>query len=102
MIKFIFWTLTISIISSGGTLAKIARRSSTCDKAVIVLDPNMGLGKINCTDTGEYSRNGCNELREDGNLVCKLTPLEKPQNGKCYQMKNQCSQPRQHLSDVQH
>jgi hypothetical protein len=89
MIKFIFWTLTISIISSGGTLAKMTRRSSTCDKAVIVLDPNMGLGKINCTDTGEYSRNGCNELREDGNLVCKLTPLEKPQNGKCYHM--QCT-----------
>ena len=61
--------------------------ATTCGDKMITLDPNLGLGKLNCIDAGEYSRNGCRRLREDGNLICSLTPLDKPRNGKCYHMK---------------
>jgi len=86
MVKFIFWILTISIIGSVSALSN----SNNCDSVKHkVLDPNLGLGKISCIDTGEYSRSGCRRLRKDGNLVCKLTPLDKPQGNRCYHM--QCT-----------
>ena len=59
-------------------------RGNDCGTKIITLDPNLGLGEINCTDMGEYSRNGCHFLEKDGNIVCKLTPLENQKAGSCY------------------
>ena len=83
MIKFGF-LIFISIIGSVSASSNSNKCASFKHK---VLEPDLGLGKMNCIDTGEYSRNGCRMLREHGNIVCKLTPFDKPQNGKCYHMR---------------
>jgi len=74
----------ISIIGSVSASSNSNKCASFKHK---VLEPDMGMGKLNCTDTGEYSRSGCRRLKDDGNIVCKLTPLDKPRNGKCYHMR---------------
>ena len=83
MIKFGF-LIFISIIGSVSASSNSNKCASFKHK---VLEPDLGMGKLNCTDTGEYSRSGCKRLKEDGNIVCNLTPLDKPRNGKCYYMR---------------
>jgi hypothetical protein len=83
MIKFGF-LIFISIIGSVSASSNSNKCASFKHK---VLEPDLGMGNLNCTDTGEYSRSGCKRLKEDGNIVCKLTPLDKPRNGKCYHMR---------------
>ena len=83
MIKFGF-LIFISIIGSVSASSNSNKCTSFKHK---VLEPDLGMGKLNCTDTGEYSRSGCKRLKEDGNIVCNLTPLDKPRNGKCYHMR---------------
>ena len=83
MIKFGF-LIFISIIGSVSASSNSNKCASFKHK---VLEPDLGMGNLNCTDTGEYLRSGCKILKEDGNIVCKLTPLDKPRNGKCYHMR---------------
>ena len=59
-----------------------------CGDKMITLDPNLGLGELNCVDLGNYSRSGCEKLREDGNIVCRLTLLA-DQTVDCYHMECQ-------------
>ena len=76
--------LSIAIANSNAYTCSKEGTCNVCGDKMIVLDPSLDLGKMNCTDTGKYSRMGCIGLRNTGNLVCKLTPLEKPIDGNCY------------------
>jgi len=81
MIKITTWFVFTSIMTATTT-------ATTCGDKMITLDPNLGLGKLNCTDMGNYSKGGCENLREDGNIVCRLTPLT-DQTVDCYHMECQ-------------
>jgi len=53
-----------------------------CGTKVKMLDPSLGLGTINCTDTGVYKKT-CNHI-DKYDIKCTLTPLEKQEDGRCY------------------
>ncbi len=81
MIKITTWFVFTSIMAATTT-------ATTCGDKMITLDPNLGLGELNCVDLGNYSTRGCENLREDGNIVCRLTPLP-DQTTNCYHMECQ-------------
>ncbi len=81
MIKITTWIVFTSIMAA-------TAMATGCGDKMITLDPNLGLGKLNCTDMGNYSRSGCENLRKDGNIVCRLTPLA-DQTVDCYHMECQ-------------
>ena len=81
MIKITTWFVFTSIMAATTT-------ATTCGDKMITLDPNLGLGELNCVDLGNYSTRGCEKLRKDGNIVCRLTPLP-DQTSNCYHMECQ-------------
>jgi hypothetical protein len=71
MIKITTWFVFTSIMAA-------TAMATGCGDKMITLDPNMG----------NYSKSGCENLREDGNIVCRLTPLA-DQTEDCYHMECQ-------------
>ena len=53
-----------------------------CGDKIKILDPSLNMGKIQCTDHGEYSKGCVNIINIKP--VCTLTPLENPTDEKCY------------------
>ncbi len=55
---------------------------NVCENKIKVLDPSLNMGKISCTDHGEFSK-GCKYIHEI-KPICTLTPIEEQNVGDCY------------------
>ena len=86
-LSFILKSIIIVAITAteqcSGTQCKETVHS--CGSKIKMLDPELGLGKITCTEKGVH-RKSCQHIHKY-NVQCTLTPLENQEVGKCYHMK---------------
>ena len=73
--------LIFNILSSVSASC-VDNRCNVCENKFPILDPSLNMGKISCTDHGEYFK-GCKYVDEI-KPICTLTPLENQKPGDCY------------------
>ena len=74
--------ISIFIILTSVSSTFIDDTCKVCEEKVKVLDPSLNMGKVSCTDHGEYLK-GCDFIHEI-KPICILSPLKNTILDECY------------------